>query len=82
MCIPLIMDYQWDKNKAKSNLKKHGIAFADSVGVFEDDWALTLEEQIIDGEQRFITMGMYFLGRIIVVIYTSRVHTIRIISAE
>jgi len=76
------MDYQWDKNKSESNLKKHGIDFADAVGVFEDDWALTLDEPIVGGEQRFVTMGMDFLGRIIVVIYTYIVNTIRIISAR
>jgi len=43
---------------------------------------LTLDEPIVGGEQRFVTMGMDFLGRIIVVIYTYIVNTIRIISAR
>jgi hypothetical protein len=34
------MGYQWDPKKAASNLRNHGIDFADAVGVFEDDWAL------------------------------------------
>jgi len=31
------MDYQWDPEKADLNNKKHGIDFADAVGVFEDE---------------------------------------------
>jgi uncharacterized DUF497 family protein len=76
------MEYQWDKNKAKLNLKKHGIDFADAVGIFEDEWALTIEEQVIDGEKRFVTLGVDFLGRIVVVVYTFREDYIRIISAR
>ena len=78
----IYMEYQWDADKAQSNLEKHGIDFADSVGVFEDDWALTLKEHSVEGEQRFVTMGMDFLGRILVVVYTYREETIRIISAR
>ena len=39
------MDYQWDPNKAKSNLKKHGVGFADAVSVFEDENAVTIEDE-------------------------------------
>lgn len=76
------MEYQWDSDKAQSNLEKHGIDFADSVGVFEDDWALTLKEQDVGGEQRLVTMGVDLLGRILVVVYTYREETIRIISSR
>jgi len=76
------MDYQWDPKKAASNLKNHGVDFADAVGVFEDDWAMTLEEQEVRGEQRFVTLGMDFLGRVILVVYTYRNNDIRIISAR
>jgi len=74
--------YQWNRDKAQSNLEKHGIDFADSVGAFEDNWALTIEEQFIDDEQRFVSLGMDFLGRVIVVVYTFREDGIRIISAR
>ena len=47
------MSYEWDPNKAKSNYKKHHVKFADAVGVFEDENA--------------ITIGMDFLSRILVV---------------
>jgi uncharacterized DUF497 family protein len=52
------------------------------VGVFEDEWALTIKEEYIEDEQRFVTMGMDFLGRVLVVVYTYRGDTIRLISAR
>jgi uncharacterized protein len=64
------MNYQWDPSKPISNIRKHAIDFADAVGVFEDDWALTIEEQDIVGEQRLVTLGVDFLGRLLVVVYT------------
>ena len=76
------MGYQWDPNKAASNLDKHGIDFADAVGVFEDEWALTLKEEYVEDEQRFVTMGVDFLGRVLVVVYTYRGDIIRLISAR
>lgn len=76
------MGYQWDPKKATSNLTNHGIDFADAVGVFEDNWALTFEEQEIRGEQRFVSVGSDFLGRVIIVVYTYRNDDIRIISAR
>jgi uncharacterized DUF497 family protein len=76
------MDYQWDPEKAASNLTKHGVDFADAVGVFEDEWALTLKEEYAEGEQRFATMGTDFLGRVLVVVYTYRGEEIRVISAR
>ena len=76
------MNYQWDPIKAESNNKKHGIDFADAVGVFEDEWSLTIKEQIVGDEQRLATVGVDFLGRIIVVVYTYRGDEIRLISAR
>jgi len=38
------MNYQWDLKKAKANLKKHGIGFADSVSVFLDEHAMTIDD--------------------------------------
>ena len=73
--------FEWDKSKAKKNLLKHGIAFADTFAVFEDSNAVTLED---DGsnEQRYITIGMDGFGRILVVVDTWRDENIRIISAR
>ena len=75
------MSYEWDPNKEKSNFRKHGITFADAVGVFEDENAITIEDDDAR-ESRFITIGMDFLNRILVVVYTFRNIVIRIISAR
>ena len=75
------MSYEWDPNKEKSNFRKHGIKFADAVGVFEDENAITIEDDDAR-ESRFITIGMDFLNRILVVVFTFRNIVIRIISAR
>lgn len=76
------MDYQWDPDKAASNLKKHGIDFADAVGVFEDKYVLTVREDVSSSEQRIVTVGMDFLGRIPTLVYTFRGEHVRMISAR
>ena len=76
------MDYQWDSEKADLNNKKHGIDFADAVGVFEDEWALTIKQEIVKNEQRLASIGTDFLGRIIIVVYPYRGDDIRFISAR
>lgn len=76
------VNYQWDPRKAAINLKKHGIDFADTVGVFEDETALWQEDTSDYGEERFIALGTDFLGRILVVVFTFRDENVRIISAR
>lgn len=68
------MDYEWDKNKAASNRRKHGIDFADAVSVFADDAAITIVDDHPD-EERFVIIGMDVFGRILVVVYTSKGRT-------
>lgn len=75
------MAYQWDRDKAAANLRKHGVDFADAVSVFSDDLAVTITDKRFD-EERFITIGMDALGRVLVVVYTWRNDEIRIISAR
>jgi uncharacterized protein len=75
------MAYQWDRDKAATNLLKHGIDFADAVSVFSDDRAITVPDERFD-EERFATMGMDALGRVLVVVYTWRGNEIRLISAR
>jgi len=70
-------------DKATANLKKHGLDFADAVGVFEDKHAITIEDKDAEGEQVFISIGLDFFSRNLVVVYTYRhLDTIRIISAR
>ena len=75
------VNYQWDPGKARSNFRKHGVRFADVVAVFEDELAITILDNHPD-EERYVTLGLDFLGRIIIVVYTWRKDEIRIISAR
>lgn len=77
------MNYEWDSQKAVSDLKKHGVRFADAVVVFEDERAVTIEDVEAGGEQRFCTIGMDAVLAVLVVVYAYRFeNTIRIISAR
>ena len=75
------MEFAWDPAKARENIGVHGISFAVAVGVFEDENALTIEDFDAEGEQRFRSLGMDGLGRLLVVVYTYRGEKIRLISA-
>jgi uncharacterized protein len=76
------MEYEWDDQKAVSNVTKHGVDFADAATALEDEAAITVADEFAD-EERFITIGMDALGRLLVVVYTWRGEdTIRIISAR
>ncbi len=75
------MDFEWDRNKAGDNLDKHGVDFADAVSVFDDFNTITLDD-LTQQEKRFISIGIDCFSRLLVVIYTWRGDTIRIISAR
>lgn len=75
------MDFEWDEAKAISNLRKHGVDFADAVGVFDDPLALSMPDDGPD-ERRFLGVGADLLGRVLVVVYTIRGNKVRIISAR
>ena len=72
---------EWDPKKAAANLKKHKVDFADAATVLTDGYALTAEDEDPE-EERFVTLGMDALGRILVVVYTWREDVPRIISAR
>jgi len=74
--------YQWDPKKSADNLRIHGVAFADAVAVFEDNFALTREDTHAEGESRFVTAGIDGFGRLLVVVYAYRGSAIRVISAR
>ena len=75
--------YEWDAQKARANLRKHGVDFADAVAVFADDLALTMPDEItaVD-EQRFLTMGRDAMARVLVAAFTWRGGRIRAFSAR
>jgi uncharacterized DUF497 family protein len=71
----------WDAEKAAANLRKHGVDFAEAATVLSDELALTVPDRAAQ-EERFVTMGMDALGRILVVVYTWREDDVRLISAR
>jgi uncharacterized protein len=76
------MDFEFDPAKARSNLRKHGVSFAHAEQALRDDMAVTVEDPDAVGEQRFVTLGMDALGRVLVVIHALRGERTRVISAR
>ncbi len=75
------MRYDWDEGKRRSNLRKHGIDFADAVHVF-DGLTVTLEDTRFDyGETRFLTLGL-LRTHVVVIVHTETEAVIRIISVR
>jgi uncharacterized DUF497 family protein len=56
--------------------------FADAATALLDDMAITIRDDSVDEEERFITLGMDALGRLLVVVYTWRGDSVRLISAR
>jgi uncharacterized DUF497 family protein len=81
LCIHLAVDFEWDPVKDQGNRAKHRVAFADAVGVFDDPQAVTLDDPHPQ-EERYVTLGLDFLGRVLVVCWAQRGSNIRIISAR
>ena len=78
------MGFEWDEaNKAGSNYRKHGVRMPEAIPVFDDPNAVTTTDDESDpNEQRFVTLGVGAIGRLLVVVYTWRGANIRIISAR
>lgn len=73
------MNFTWDEKKRKSNLRKHGVDFADAEIIFAGA-TFTFEDDRFDyGELRFITMGL-LRGMVVVIAHTEQEETIRVIS--
>lgn len=77
----MVLAFEWDEEKAKINLKKHGIPFEIAAKVFLDENRIDIydEAHSID-EHRYITIGL--AGDILFVVYTERGARIRLISAR
>lgn len=79
------MRFVWDEAKNRSNRRKHGISFETAVEVFVDPLQLTHEDRVIEGEQRWQTIGMIRGVLLIVVAYAvldDEEEVLRIISAR
>jgi len=76
------MNVVWDRAKARANLKKHGVDFADAAVALEDENALTISDPV-HGEYRFKTLAMSPSVEVLLIIHAEQDEdTIRIISAR
>ena len=77
--------FEWDPVKAALNLRKHGVSFVEAESVFEDDAGILVDEGIhLQGEPRYVLIGVRLEARVLVVVHCERAAgaTIRIISAR
>ena len=78
-----MINFEWDSDKAASNLDKHSVSFLEAVSAFADPLSLTIFDPDHSlGEDRFLLLGMSTFQRLLVVSHTDRGRTIRIISAR
>jgi uncharacterized DUF497 family protein len=78
----MIMEITWDSVKAKTNRLKHRVFFSEVEPVFYDPNAISFEDKDSRGEARHVVIGHDSMGRLVVVVYTYRRATIRLISAR
>ena len=71
------MQFEWDENKRRANIRQHGIDFLDAALAFESDTIEWIDDREDYGEERMIALGLS--GLIVLrITYTLRGDTIRI----
>ena len=77
------MEFEWDKNKAASNLSKHGVSFDEARTAFDDTLYIDFyDPDHSDDEHRYIIIGQSMQNSLLVISYTERGNVIRLISAR
>ena len=77
------LNFEWDEEKAKENLKKHRVSFDEATTVFIDPLSITIPDlDHSEDEQRHIDIGSSVKSRVLVVVYTERGSNIRIINCR
>lgn len=77
------LNFEWDEEKAKANLKQHKVSFDEGATVFSDPFSITIPDpDHSTDEERYIDIGTSDKGRILIVSYTERGTNIRIISCR
>ena len=77
------MTFEWDQQKAQSNLVKHGISFKEAQTVFDDPLYVDFyDPDHSQNENRYIIIGASSMGHILLVSYIERGNITRIISAR
>ncbi len=77
------LSFEWDENKARTNLARHGVSFEEASTVFGDPMSITIPDPAhSQAEDRWIILGYSQRGRLLVVVHTERGDNLRIISAR
>ncbi len=77
------MQFEWSENKAASNLSKHGVSFEEAKTVFDDPLYVDFyDPDHSEDEERYLIVGESNRGRLLIVSYTERGDSIRLISAR
>ncbi|HEY9140263.1 MAG TPA: BrnT family toxin [Bryobacteraceae bacterium] len=79
------MRFEWDEDKNRRNLAKHKVSFETASLVFDDPQVLSIQDRVVEGEERWQTVGMVS-GAVLLVAHTYRDEAgdevIRLISAR
>lgn len=76
-------EFEWDDEKAQSNLKKHGVSFEEAATIFNDPRIATISDpDHSEDEERYVSIGMSVIMRLLSVIHTFRKERNRLISAR
>ena len=77
------MNFEWDRLKAASNARKHGVTFEEATTALRDPLSATTRDPDHSVEEsRFVTFGVSSDSRLLVVSHTARENSIRSISAR
>ena len=77
------MEFEWDENKAKQNLSKHGVSFEEAKTIFDDPLYVDFYDPDHSvNEERYLIVGESHRRRILILSYTERGNKIRLISAR
>jgi uncharacterized DUF497 family protein len=78
-----MIDFEWDIAKAKTNLRKHRVAFSEAATVLRNKLSITIHDPDHSvNEDRYITIGASIAGRLLMVSHTDRGDRTRIITAR
>lgn len=79
----MVIDFEWDPEKAKANVRKHRVSFREAATVFKDPLGITIyDPNHSDEEDRYITVGFSTAGRLLMVAHADRGSRSRIINSR
>jgi len=79
----MALHLEWDESNALLSFRKHRVAFEEAATVLGDPLSLTIEDPLhFDREDRHVTIGLSFRGRLLVVAHTQQGEVLRLISAR